>query len=443
MSSDLLKNVRNGTLAGGDIRLYLGENMPKQYADRQYPYFNRNSALFRQKKLRYASDFIRAEAQGLFPDAPEAWTECRIRMADVVNPSSAIQRDFDDYKMIIMEWPKIEYVPVGTKFRAMGSYWLMWNPINISSSDGSGVLRRCKAVWNHLDYYGNVLSEPFIVEAERASANDADYNREVEGVTKGYFNAFMQYNRHTAELGENSRMILGRGAYRITGFSDFFTEFTGDYGSVRTLRFTIRYEEPKDRIDDMVNHVAGGLKFSWRIQITGNPSVAVGRTEQLSAGSVRNGVNVDSSAEYPITYLWESSDEGVCTVDEGGNITGISVGSAVITAKLAQNPEISQSVTVTVAEATGVTEVRFTATLPEKLSEYQTLNISAAQFIDGEETEETVEIALSGAEKGSYTAIFGENSVEITCWGGSVTPLTVTATCGEDSASAEIGLVGL
>ena len=46
MSSDLLKNVRNGTLAGGDIRLYMGENTPKQYADRQYPYFNRNSALF-------------------------------------------------------------------------------------------------------------------------------------------------------------------------------------------------------------------------------------------------------------------------------------------------------------------------------------------------------------------------------------------------------------
>ena len=443
MSSDLLKNARNGTLAGGDIRLYLRENTPHQYADRQYPYFNRNSALFRQKKLRYSSDFIEAEAQGLDPKAPEAWVTCRIRMADVVNPSSAIQRDFDDYKMIIMEDPKYEYVPAGTKFKAMGSYWLMWNPINISASDGSGVVRRCKAVWNHLDYYGNVLSEPFIVESERASANDADYNREVEGVTKGYFNAFMQYNAQTAQLGENSRMILGRGAYRITGFSDFFTEFTGDYSSVRTLRFSIRYEEPKDRIDDMVNHVAGGLEFNWRIRITGTPTVSVGASAKLSAGSVRNGAEAFSTEEYPITYLWESSDESVCSVDEDGNITGIAPGSTVITAKLAQNEGISQSVTVTVAEATGGTEVRFTTTLPEKMSAYQTVTVSAAQFIDGTETGETVKFTLSGAQKGSYTAVFGENSAEITCWGGSVTPLTVTASCGDDSVSAEISLVGI
>lgn len=443
MSGDLLKNVRNGTLAGGDIRLYLGENTPGQYKDRQYPYFNRNSALFRQKKLRYGSDFIEAEAQGLDPKAPESWVTCRIRMADVVNPSSAIQRDFDDYKMIIMEDPKYEYVPAGTKFKAMGSYWLMWNPINISASDGSGVLRRCKAVWNHLDYYGNVLSEPFIVESERASANDADYNREVEGVTKGYFNAFMQYNSETAQLGENARMILGRGAYRITGFSDFFTEFTGDYSSVRTLRFSIRYEEPKDRIDDMVNHVAGGLEFSWRIRISGTPTVGVGRTAQLTAGSARNGADVFSTEEYPITYHWKSSDKGVCRVDQDGNITGIAEGSAVITVSLAQNPAISQSVAVTVEETSGKTEVRFLSTLPEKLSAYQSVTVRAAQFIDGEITGETVEFALSGAEKGSYTAEYGPGSVKITCWGGSVTPLTVTATCGTDSASVVIGLVGI
>ena len=443
MSQSLQNNIRNAYLASGEFKVHIGDNLPKQYVDRQHSYFSHRSAQFRQKKLRYASDFIAARVQGLFADDPEGWTDCRIRMAEVVNPSSAIQRDFDDYKMIIMEWPKIEYVPIGTKFEAMGSTWLMWNPINISSEDGSGVLRRCKAVWNHLDYYGNVLSEPFIVEAERASANDADYNREVEGVTKGYFNAFMQYNKHTAELGENSRMILGRGAYRITGFSDFFTEFTGDYGSVRTLRFTIRYEEPKDRIDDMVNHVAGGLEFSWRIRISGTPAVGVGKTAQLAAASVRNGSDVDSTEEYPITYHWKSSDKSVCKVDQDGNIEGIAAGSAEITCSLAENPEISESVTVVVAEETGETEVRFLTTLPQNLKIYQSVMIRAAQFEDGNPTEETVVFTLSGAKNGSYTAEYGENSVNITCWGGSVAPLTVTASCGEDSVSAQINLIGL
>ena len=42
----------------------------------------------------------------------------------------------------------------------------------------------------------------------------------------------------------------GTGAYKVTGYSDFHTEFTGDYGSLRLLYFTIRYEEPNYSIDD-------------------------------------------------------------------------------------------------------------------------------------------------------------------------------------------------
>ena len=51
--------------------------------------------------------------------------------------------------------------------------------------------------------------------------------------------------------------------------------------------------------------------------------------------------------------------------------------------------------------------------------------------------------SISGANPAAYTAEIEGNSVKITCWGGSTTPLTVTASYGEYSTGAEIGLKGI
>ena len=62
---------------------------------------------------------------------------------------------------------------------------------------------------------------------------------------------------------------------------------------------------------------------------------------------------------------------------------------------------------------------------------------------DGEMTGVPVEYTVSGANPGAYTAEIEGNTVKITCWGGSTTPLTVTASYEDYSASAEIGLKGI
>ena len=49
---------------------------------------------------------------------------------------------------------------------------------------------------------------------------------------------------------------------------------------------------------------------------------------------------------------------------------------------------------------------------------------------------------FSGAAEDSYTAETEKNTVTVTCWGGSVDPLTVTATCKGKSVSAVIALEG-
>lgn len=432
--------LKNAAIVTGGL-VPVPTNNPTQYANRKFQYFDPATRQFTQKVAQYSSDFVEAQVQGLYDSDPTAWGTYRMRFADVVRPSSAIQRHFDDYKQFLFESAKIEYVRPGTKIVTMGNTWLVTNPANVSGASGSGLCRRCNAVWNYLDYYGNVVSEPIIVENERANANDSDAQNS-QLISKGYFNVTCQYNDATRQIDTNTRMILGTGAYRVTGFSDFETEFTGDYSTVRLISFSIRYEEPNTAIDDMVNHVAGGLTFAWDVTVSGASSLFAGATAQLSAQSVRNGEIATSTAANPISYVWASSDESVLTINENGLVTAIAEGSATVSATLAQNPAYSAEFPVTVTETAD--GVWFTSTVPESLGAYESVCITAAYFEDGAETADALTWTAEGADETAFSSLVSADgkSLSIDAFGYSATPLTVTASFGAYSASAQIALEG-
>ena len=431
--------AKNAALLSGKM-LPVYNNSPDQYANRQVQYYDRETRRFVQNKAKYASDFVAASVQGLTTGDKNEWGDYRIRFADVVRPTAAIQRYFDDYKQYLFESERIEYVSPGTKIITMGNTWLVLNPNNISGASGTGICRRCNAVWNHLDYYGNVVSEPIIAENERANANDSD-SQQSQYITKGYFNITCQYNENTAQIDTNTRMILGSAAYRVTGFSDFEQEFTGDYSTVRLLRFTVRYEEPNDVIDDMVNHVAGGKIFSWSVSVDGPSNLPVGASGQCTAYSYRNGALTNGTPTDPITYIWESSDESVVTVDDGGMVEAIGEGSATIRVKVAQNTDHHINFQITVTDTQD--GVFFTENVPQSMSAYQTATLSAAYYEDGEETAEQISFSTSGADESAYKAEADGNDLTVTCYGYSATPLTITATYGTYSATATIDLEGI
>lgn len=417
-------------------------NTPTQFNGRQRQYFSPETRTFTQQMAQYSSDFVEAQMQGIDLGNPFAYQTRLIRMADIVKPTAAIQRNFDDYKTILVADRDIEYIMPGAKIIAMGNTWLAVNPLNVSGSDGSAVVRRCNAVWNFLDYYGNVVSEPLVVENTRANANDSD-NQQSLLITKGYFNVICQANEYTRQIDTNTRFILGSAAYRVTGYSDFETEFTGDYSSIRTYSYTIRYEEPNYTIDDMENHVAGGKAFSWNISVSGLSSLTVGATTQLTAQSERNGISVSSTVENPIYYEWSSSDENVLTVDPLGNVTAIAEGSAVITATLAQNTAYSATFAITVTQSAD--GVKFTTTVPETLGAYESAGIGAAYFVDGVEQSDALTWSFTGADETAFSALVSTDgkSASIDAFGYSATPLTVTVSCGAYTASAEIVLEGI
>lgn len=472
--SELAKRIQAAAVLSGGLRT-AKTNAPGQYADRQRQYFMPETRRFQRNAARMASDFFRARVQGVF-GGPQEWTECGIRLANVVRPSSAIQRNFDDYKQYLFASERVCYVRPGTKIEAMGSTWLVVNPDNISGSGSTGICRRCNTTWRFLDYYGNVVSEPIIKENLRANASDSDAQSSLL-VTKGYFNILCQYNDATRQIGTNTRLILGDGAYRVTGPSEVEAEFTDDDGSVRLLGFTARYEEPNPEIDDLVNRVAGGKTFSWDVSVVGKRSLRAGETAVFRAESQRCGEaqrtvsfagNVfhapsdwrvdgdviivgmgdrfsDDVLEVRANradFRWESSDETVATVDETGAVTALGAGQTTITATLAQNPRWSDSAVLTVDAADGLF---FTAGPPESLRAYESVTLSAAAYTGGTVREGALIWRFSGAAPGSYAANVAENgkSAELTCYGFSPRPLIVTVSDGEREVVAEIRLEGI
>lgn len=429
--------IRNVTLLGGTAARRT--NATKQYSGRQKQYGGDAAALFYAERAKYATDFVDARVQGLVPGDFYAWREQKMRISDTIKQSASLTRKTDDQKEYLLADRGIDYIPEGAKIETMGSTWLVTNPSNLSSVAGSGIMRRCNATWNHLDWYGNLCKEPLVVEKQQAMANSND-TQDISLIMQGYFNIICQKNPETDELDQNSRLILGRRAFQITGYSDVTQEFTGEDESTHLLYFAARIQEPDKTIDDLARRVAGGKTFSWEIRISGATALREGAAAQLTAESIRCGERVKSDECRPISYFWETSDESIATVDASGLVTAVGTGSCTIIARLAQNTDIASEVTMTVEKNTGAAEIRFLTEPPEALGPYEAVTLQAAYFFGGVQQENAVAWEFDGAVEEAYTVSVLGNRATVQNWGGSEMPLTVTAKRGGASASANIRL---
>lgn len=442
-----IKDTIKNTMLTSGAPLHFGNNDPVQYADKRYEYYAPETLWFYDEYAKYSSDYVEAQVQGLDPTKPFEYTTVHLRFSDVVNPSAAITSQMDNYKNILIAEKEYTYIRKGAKIKTLGSTWLVINPENLSGGDGMALVQKCDALWHYYDYYGNVCTEPMAIGKDALRANDPDAQRSVM-VGKGYFVARMQYNEATKTLlDNNSRMILGSGAYHLSGFMDFIQEFTSVEDSVNLLEFTMRWEAPIQPLDDEVNKVANGKTFKWDILIDGQNTLLSGGTTQLTATSVRTNENstntVVSTTDHPVSYKWLTSDSNVCTVSSSGLVTGVGEGTATITAVLEQNENIYTEYEITVEESSANPHIEFDAEVPQAIRAYQSVEISATYFENGDPTSETVEWELHGADKGTYSYTVSGNTITVSCWGGSVNPLFVVAQYGIYAKKASITLVGI
>lgn len=439
--NDSEKYISGAILQGGGIP-YVPNNKPAQYADRERQYMAGRTRQFSAVRAKYATDYVKARVQGISKEDFFKWYRTHVRLSDIRFTQLATQQT-DDTKIVLFDEPKIDYFPIGAKLETMGSTWICTNPSNLSSTLTSAVVHRCNVSYNLYDYYGNIITEPIVLEKVTMMGNDNAEKPQNLVMMEGYFNVICQLNENTRQLGLNQRIILGSTAYFITGFNDFYQEFSGDYGSTHILYFTVRIEEPQEN-DDVQNHIANGKTYSFAAEITeGQRELNTGDTLNLTAAFLKNGVETIGTEAYPVTWTWESDSPDIAEVDEGGRVTAKSDGTARITARLAQNTAILATVELTVKAAVTTPYVAFNGVIPQSVEQYETATILATYYEGGTATDKPIEWTFDGADKRSYTAIVKGNSVEIYCYLADDTPLTVTATCEGQSATATIELWGL
>ena len=139
-------------------------NMPIQYADRQPQYMARRTRQFSDVRAKYSSDYVQAKVQGIDSTDFYRYLTTNVRFADIHSSPTITQQATDEIKNVLFAEEKIEYFPLGAKLVTMGSTWICTNPSNLSSVNATAVVKRCNTSYNLYDYYGNIITEPIVLE---------------------------------------------------------------------------------------------------------------------------------------------------------------------------------------------------------------------------------------------------------------------------------------
>ena len=421
-------------------------NTPEQYSDRGYQYMSTRTALFDENRAYLSTDFYRAKAQGIVANDFYKYISLAIRLADISKSkgSSYFGRKSDDVKQVLFADTSVDYFPIGAKLLVAGNTWLCINPENMSSAKATAVVGRCNSSYNSYDCYGNVITEPIILEKTLMSSNSDEMQKNLV-LPDGYFNVVCQRNENTKVIGQNYRLILGSQAFFVTGVTDFIQEFSGDRNSCNIMSFTIRKEEVINEQDDLEKYfIADGKTKSFAIEINENVQIDENDSLQLTPTFIVDGNAQTATQEMPITWIYKTSNESVATVDENGIIHGVSVGNAEITVQLAQNNGISAVVMCMVGEAENAPYVAFKSIIPTDIVQYDTATLSAAYFVNGVESDDRIKWSFSNTNPSDFIATISEDgkSVEIMCLSPSDYPLKVIASHGGYSISTDITLSG-
>lgn len=426
-----------GTLSGNGWSMK--SNRSYRDGSLQTQYFQNETVAYVRQMGEYASNVYAADCQGLNPDDFFEWRRVKLRSIRAAQAQTGSTMPGDWQRIYLINPANYTYLPQGALLKYADNTWIVFKDKNIAAIHGSAIVRRCNAVVNVLDWYGNVVPVP-ISYAKMETLGNAPHTTENTITSKNYIAVICQLNEYTGSFTENTRILLGKTAYAMRGIDDFTREFTDDPDSVHLLTFTIERVEVQPH-DNVKLGVADYDGFSWEIAVNWQNSMRVGQTQTISVSSQRNNVAVTDSEEHPISYYYESSDESILEVDENGVVTAVGEGTATITVTLAQNENISETVEIEVPASEGA-YVAFTTTIPEMMHEYDALNVSAAYFENGEAKNYPLEFTFEGPEDGAYSVNPGNaNTYGLISYHASPKPLVITARRGVYAATAVVYLV--
>lgn len=454
--NDLRKSIANAAVFTGSplSKTALYQSGENRYTGRAFPYFEDDSDRFIWENAKYAANVYKATVQGIIGRPFYETRGVRIRSMDIVEQSTGTQFP-NDWQSIYFEDSRIRGLHSGAKIWYAGNTWISTAPYTIDSGTGHAVIRKCNAFFNTLDYYGNVVTEPFVWSKAAANATANEYI-DYTVIAHNYNKCVMQLNENTKDILVNRRMILGKSAFQVTGIVDFVSDFsdtredgqaeTEEQRESRIMYFDLYYTEPLET-DDMERHIAGGKTFKWEIMPGYSTTMETGAVQTITISTIRNGEQIESTEEHPFTYRFESEDPETLSVDDTGNVTALKTGTGKITITLDENDGIFTEIEINaVNEGEEPTEYQIVSEegIPSTLKQTQEFASELKLFANGEaQTGTAFEIESAGPEKWCYDAFIEDgNILHIKCYESSEKPLKLKIKCLYADIEKEIRLRG-
>ena len=295
--------------------------------------------------------------------ASRVFTPITCRVDSVVNPTTG-KNVGDDYKNFIL-LPSASKVYVGKLFLWNNNYWLAINTNTYESVTNGCIARRCNNVLKWIDFNGVVQTEPCVIGYD--ILRPENFKTQEWIIAQGSEVVYCQKNLLTNQIQPNMRFLFGTEetitAWKVTGggVKNYLNNATLDNYSPSIIELKIEVNFKNPQTDDFANGIADAYINQYQIIINQDAiQQNVGFTTTLTATVYKDGaVSTDS-------VLWSSSDVTKCTVSSGGVINLVALGTATITAKVANNQTIYATVGVTIT-ATPVAEydIRITPNINE------------------------------------------------------------------------------
>ena len=250
-----------------------------------------------------------------------------------------------------------------------GENWLIISEIGQKRySYYKGIIQKCN--YNiKFNFEGTIKEFPAIVDSKVFDTETNQFFR----VPAGKIVVTIQSNVDSENINIGQRFIKMKQAWKVTGID-------------RTKNGLLILHCDLDAIilsDDLENEIANAGDYVYTIEITNGETASIqeGSTLQLNAVVKLNGNPVDNK-----TVMYSTNNPSIATVDASGLITAISAGECIITASLAENPNVYDTITITV---TALSQHNYAVTISG--------NASIAKILSA-----------------TYTAVFTDNGLPIT-----------------------------
>lgn len=278
-------------------------------------------------------------------------------------------------------------------------YWLIISEIGHKRySYYKGIIQKCNYTIK-FNFQGTIKQFPAIVDSR---VFDVETNQYLS-IPAGKIVVTMQSNVDSENINIGQRFIKMKNAWKVTGID-------------RTNNGLLMLWCDLDSIissDDLVNEIANAGDYIYTLEITNGEtsSIQEGSTLQLNVQVKLN----DNTVEKEVIY--SSDNSSIATVDENGLVTAISAGECIITASLAENPSVYDTISIIV---TALPEHNYAVTISGSTSIVKTKTATyTATFTDNglpiSEQSEFWLTADDGVSSTTLATIQSQDPVANTC----------------------------